>query len=71
MGNSNLWIGLGIGSIAGALAYRYSRTQKAKKLKRKLCHALHSAGEQAGELYETAKEKLRNAGNEAAEKIAE
>ena len=31
--DSNFWIGLGIGSVAGALAYHFSRTEKAKKLK--------------------------------------
>ena len=30
--DSNFWIGLGIGSVAGALAYHFSRTEKAKKL---------------------------------------
>ncbi|ALK83677.1 hypothetical protein BvMPK_1060 [Phocaeicola vulgatus] len=35
--NSSLWIGLGVGSVIGALAYRFSRTSKAKKLKEKVC----------------------------------
>lgn len=39
--NSNLWIGLGIGSVIGALAYRFSRTSKAKKLKEKVCDTFH------------------------------
>lgn len=34
--DSNFWIGLGIGSVAGALAYHFSRTEKAKKAGR--CH---------------------------------
>ena len=33
--NYNLWIGLGVGSVIGALAYRFSRTSKAKKIERK------------------------------------
>ena len=33
--NSSLWIGLGIGTVIGTLAYRFSRTSKAKKLKEK------------------------------------
>lgn len=32
---SDLWLGLGIGSVIGALVYRFSRTSKAKKLKKK------------------------------------
>lgn len=31
--DSNFWIGLGIGSVAGALAYHFSRTEKAKSWK--------------------------------------
>ena len=30
--HGNFWIGLGIGSILGAVAYRLSRTAKAKQL---------------------------------------
>ena len=33
---SDLWLGLGIGSVIGALVYRFSRTSKAKKLKKKV-----------------------------------
>ena len=28
--NSSLWIGLGIGPVIGTLAYRFSRTSKAR-----------------------------------------
>ena len=39
--DSNFWIGLGIGSVAGALAYHFSRTEKAKKLEDAICRAIH------------------------------
>lgn len=71
MENSKFWIGLGIGSVAGALVYRFSRTGKGRRLKRKMCHAWHHMGDQAGELFETAKEKVWNVGTEAAEKAAD
>ena len=38
--DSNFWIGLGIGSVAGALAYHFSRTEKAKKLEDAICRAI-------------------------------
>ena len=41
--DSNFWIGLGIGSVAGALAYHFSRTEKAKKLEDAICRAIHKA----------------------------
>lgn len=31
--HGNFWIGLGIGSILGAVAYRLSRTAKARQLR--------------------------------------
>ena len=44
---SDLWLGLGIGSVIGALVYRFSRTSKAKKLKKKVCDAFHKISGQA------------------------
>lgn len=69
--NSNLWLGLGIGSVVGALAYRFSRTSKAKRMKRKVCHALHKMGEQAESMFETAKEKALDTGTAVADKMAD
>ncbi len=45
--DSNFWIGLGIGSVAGALAYHFSRTEKAKKLEDAICRAIHKANGEA------------------------
>ncbi len=47
--DSNFWIGLGIGSVAGALAYHFSRTEKAKKLEDAICRAIHKANGEAKE----------------------
>ena len=49
--NSSLWIGLGVGSVIGALAYRFSRTSKAKKLKEKVCDTFHKITGQAEDMY--------------------
>ena len=54
---SDLWLGLGIGSVIGALVYRFSRTSKAKKLKKKVCDAFHKISGQVEEMLDTAKEK--------------
>ena len=50
---SDLWLGLGIGSVIGALVYRFSRTSKAKKLKKKVCDAFHKISGQAEEVLDT------------------
>ncbi len=57
--NSSLWIGLGIGSVIGTLAYRFSRTSKAKKLKEKVCNVFHKITGQTEDLLDEPKEKRR------------
>lgn len=69
--NSNLWIGLGIGSVIGALAYRFSRTSKAKKLKEKVCDAFHKITGQAEDALESVKEKAADTGKAVADKVAD
>ncbi len=66
--NSNLWIGLGIGSVIGALAYRFSRTSKAGKLKEKVCDAFHKITDQAEDVLDEAKGKAVDAGKNVAGK---
>lgn len=69
--NSNLWIGLGVGSVIGALAYRFSRTSKAKRMKEKVCDAFHKITGQAKEMLDEAKEKAADAGKAVADKVAD
>ena len=45
--HGNFWIGLGIGSILGAVAYRLSRTAKAKQLESDIYNAIHRIGRDA------------------------
>ena len=55
--DSNFWIGLGIGSVAGALAYHFSRTEKAKKLedaKELVAYSLKDNGCIAYDVFESA-----------------
>ena len=47
--NSSLLIGLGVGSVIGALAYRFSRTSKAKKLKEKVADAGKTVADKAAD----------------------
>lgn len=76
--NTNFWIGLGIGSVLGALAYRLSRTEKAKELEHNVHHALRRIGCRAGEMLEKVEEKALHAsvraveaGAKVADKVAE
>ena len=39
--DSHFLIGLGVGSILGALAYGFARSSRAKKMKAEVCDALH------------------------------
>ena len=45
--HGNFWIGLGIGSILGAVAYRLSRTARAKQLENDIYSAIHRIGRDA------------------------
>ena len=49
-------MGLGVGSVLGAIMYRCSRTAKAKEWKKRRCCAAQSAAEKAGEWMTDAKE---------------
>lgn len=68
---SNFWLGLGLGSILGAVIYRCSCTSKAKQLKCKVLHALYGASDQAEDLVDEAADKAVNAGEKVADKVAD
>ena len=65
--HGNFWIGLGIGSILGAVVYRLSRTAKAKQLESEIYDAIHRIGRDA----EVAEKKAMNLGLKAVETGAE
>lgn len=54
---SDLWLGLGIGSVIGALVYRFSRLLKPKNIKKKVCDAFHKISGQAEEMIRYCKGK--------------
>ncbi|MDE5676473.1 YtxH domain-containing protein [Phocaeicola sp.] len=68
---SNFWLGLGLGSILGAIVYRYSQTSKANQLKEKISHAMHVAADQAEDMADSAKEQALNVGKKVADKVAD
>mgnify|MGYP000016562750 CR=1 FL=1 len=67
--DSNFWIGLGIGSVAGALAYHFSRTEKAKKLEDAICRASTKQVAKK-EFINTAEEEALHVGTKVADKMA-
>lgn len=69
--NSNFWIGLGIGSVIGAIVYRFSRTSKAKRLKRKVCDTFQKIGGQAEDILDLGKEKVLDTGVAVADKVTD
>lgn len=70
-GKSNFLIGLGVGSIIGALVYRFSCSSKGKKMKEKINHAFHKVTGDGVDMIDTAKDQAMNAGKEVADKVAE
>lgn len=69
--HGNFWIGLGLGSILGAIAYRLSRTAKAKQLENEIYDAIHRIGRDAEAAAACAEKKAMNLGLKAVETGAE
>ena len=58
------------GPQACALAYHFSRTEKAKKLEDAICRAIHKANGEAKEFINTAEEEALHVGTKVADKMA-
>lgn len=69
--DSKFWLGLGIGSIIGAVVYHFSCSHKGKQLKEKMCHAFNRAGGEAGELMDDAKDKALDVSAKVADRVAD
>lgn len=69
--HGNFWVGLGIGSILGAVVYRLSRTARAKQLEDEICDAIHRIGRDAETAAAIAERKAVNMGLKAVETGAE
>ena len=67
---SKFWMGLGLGSIIGVIAYRFSCSSKGKELKEKASRYLHQIGSKSEDVINSAKEKVMNAGTKAADKVS-
>lgn len=65
------WMGLGLGSVLGAIVYRCSKTSKAKEWKQKVCCAARSAADKAGEWMSNAKDKAEEVGQKVADNVAD
>lgn len=64
-------MGLGVGSLLGMVAYRCSKTAKAKEWRQKMCCAAHSAAEKAGEWMTNVKAKATDMAGKMADEVAE
>lgn len=69
--HSKFWMGLGLGSIIGAVVYHFSCSSRGKQLKEKVRHAFHKAGDNAEELVDEAKDKALQTGTKVADKVAD
>ena len=68
---SKFWIGLGLGTLLGAACYHYSRSKQAQEFKNTMYDAMHKAGDKAGEMWQTAKNKMAGTCNSAIEDITD
>lgn len=75
--HGNFLIGLGLGSIIGAVVYRLSRTARARQLESEICDAIHRIGRDAEAAAACAERKAMNldlktveTGAEIADKVA-
>lgn len=64
-------LGLGLGSLLGAFVYRCSKTGKCKEWKEKVCCAMKSAANQAGEWVANTKENVADAAMKTADNVAD
>ena len=69
--HGNFFFFFGIGSILGAVAYRLSRTAKAKQLESEIYDAIHRIGRDAEAAAACAEKKAMNLGLKAVETGAE
>ncbi len=69
--HGNFWIGLGIGSILGAVAYRLSRTAKVRQMENDIYDAIRCIGRDAEAVAVCAERKAVDLGLKAVETGAE
>lgn len=70
-GKSNFLIGLGVGSVIGALVYRFWHSPKGKCVKEKVNHAFQKVTGDSVNLIDTVNDKVLDAGIKVADKVAE
>lgn len=70
-GKSNFIIGLGVGSVIGALVYRFCCSPKGKKMKEKVNDMFHKVTGDTVDMIDTAKDKTLDTGTKVADKVAD
>ena len=70
-GKSNFLIGLGVGSVIGALVYRFWHSPKGKCVKEKVNHAFQKVTGDSVNLIDTVNDKVLDAGTKVADKVAD
>lgn len=68
---SNLWIGLGIGSVLTAVIFRLAQSPEAAKLKGKVSDAYYKTRGRAEDAVDRAKGEVLRAGAKVADKVAD
>lgn len=71
MNNGNFLTGLTLGALAGYVVSCFARSHKGRKWRRNICEAIENLRENAMDLIHEAKRKVKQVGNEVAEKMEE
>ena len=70
MGNSKMFVGLGLGVLIGGIVTYLASTSKGRKMRRDICNSIHEIEEDAADMIGTAKEKVETTGNALANKVS-
>lgn len=70
-GKSNFVMGLGVGSVIGALVYRFCCSPKGKMMKEKVNNMFHKVTGDAVDMIDDTKGKALDAGTMVADKVAD
>ncbi len=68
--SGKFWLGIGIGTVVGALAYHCSRTARAQKAKADVLDAITDIEIAAEAALESAKQRAKTTGVKLADKVA-
>lgn len=71
MGSGKFWIGMFAGVLTGALAYHCACSERAKRMRAKLCERMRHMRGRTGDYLDEMRDKAIDTGVKVADKVAE